>query len=343
VFAEDATEPTAKTDSGVCGPNVLYQYRDENPDDMVASGVLTIMGTGPMTDYIKTSAMEVNTPWFRSDYRYEIQKVVINPGVTTIGSFAFFNLIRCTEVVIPEGVLSIGEWAFAYAAIQSVSLPSTLLNVRHFAFRETELAKGPKSSCLGYPSIDNDAFGETSTNAELIADLDSDSIGNVGVDASGKFCEGIEWRYSGASKTLTLSSAYDGLFETTIYEMKDLSVSGEDCPWKDYLPAIEHVYITKGISNIGKYVFAGMPALESVTVGEHVKTIEARAFNGASSLKGQIDLPKATTTVEDWAFGGCTELATVYYIGSEEDWDDITIGNYNDELKNATIVYNYSE
>jgi len=310
VAAEDGAtgEPTLIA-SGSCGDKVTYEFRDDTPGDNKPSGVLTIKGEGPMADYKQIATMETDTPWYNAGYRYDIKKVVIESGVTTVGSFAFFNLIKCSEVLIPTGVVSIGEWAFAYTALTKVDLPVTLENVRHFAFYKTSLLKdGKNSTCAGFPSIDNENYGSSSTNYELVNDLDSASQGNVVVEASGTLCNGIDWKYSGASKTLTISSSYDGVMDTQIYTMIDMQITStnpEPWPWNAYMAAIEKVYITKGIANIGQYVLAALPSLKAVTLGDHVQTIETHAFDSAVSLKASINLPEATTTVENYAFGSC--------------------------------------
>ena len=45
-------------------------------------------------------------------YRNLIYKVIIEDGVTTIGSYAFADCTSLTSVVIPDSVTTIGEWAF---------------------------------------------------------------------------------------------------------------------------------------------------------------------------------------------------------------------------------------
>lgn len=338
---DDGATTTGKTASGVCGEAVTYSYYDATPGDHSPSGVLTITGVGAMYDYQQTSSMSVDTPWYEADYRFDIQKVVIMPGVTSIGSFAFFNLTKCTEVTIPLGVVSIGEWAFAYTAIKKVALPVTLKSVRHFAFFNSQLlSDGANSTCAGYPSIDNEVMGSTSTNYELINDLDAASKDNIQVEAFGQLCPGIEWRYSSSSKTLTLSSAYDGVINTTIYEMIDMQMTLENpepWPWKSYMTSIQNVYITKGISNIGQFVLAQLPALQSVTVGEHVETIERNAFNGDRLLKGNMNLPEATTTIEAEAFNGCTGPLTVITPNTQQE-----VGATFSKVGNAGVVYQFA-
>ena len=307
-----AAEPDgAKRDYGECGDNVIYEYYDETPGDNKPSGVLTIKGIGPMWDFAKVGASQVNTPWTNGGYVFDIQKVVIEVGVTSIGSFAFFNLTKCTEVEIPVGVVSIGEWSFAYTAITKIDIPATVKNIRHFAFEQSSLLSDGKknSTCAGFPVIDDIKFGATgSTNYYLINDLNSSSMGNVVVEASGNLCRGINWSYSSATKTLTLSSTYDGLTDKNIYEMIDLLPTVENpdpCPWAAYRSVIQNVYVTRGIKNISQLAFADLPALKSVTIGEHVEVIESYAFKGATTLKSKISLPEATTTVSDFAFQLC--------------------------------------
>ena len=343
VAAEDgATGEPPLIASGSCGDKVTYEFRDDTPGDNKPSGVLTIKGVGAMTDYTQVSAMVVNTPWFNASYRFDIQKVVIMPGVTTVGSFAFFNLTKCSEVVIPIGVTSIGEWAFAHTALKKVDLPATLKSVRHFAFFNSQLlSDGANSTCAGFPSIDNEKMGTTTTNYELINDLDTASKDNIIVEASGLLCEGIEWRYSSTSKTLTLSSAYDGVINTNIYEMIDLKMTAADptpWPWSSYMDSIQNVYITKGISNIGQFVLAQLPALKSVTIGDHVKTIEKNAFNGDKGLKATILLPEATTTIEDEAFMGCPGPIVVKTPNTKTE-----VGATFSKIGNNGVTYQFAE
>ena len=344
VAAEDSTDSNPSTDiidSGACGPNATYEYYDETPGDQKPSGVLTIKGVGPMTDYEKTTAQSANTPWLNKDYALDIREVVIMPGITTVGSFAFFNLTNCTSVTIPVGVISIGEWAFAYTALTRVDLPVTMQSIRHFAFYKSALlTDGANSTCAGYPAVDDTKLGSSSTNYELMNDLDLASRDNVTVEAYGELGNGISWRYSSGSKTLTLSSAYDGSIDTRIREMVDLIPTTENpnpWPWNDYKIFIEKVYITKGISNVGQYVLADLPVLKSVTIGEHVATIEAYAFQNALSLKTTVNLPESTTAIEDNAFVGCPGPVTVVTPNTRAE-----VGATFSTVGNTGVVYEFA-
>ncbi|MGN1227625.1 MAG: leucine-rich repeat domain-containing protein [Christensenellales bacterium] len=65
------------------------------------------------------------------------------------------------------------------------------------------------------------------------------------------------------------------------------------------------------------------------------------AFYGCSGLTGSITIPEGVTSIGTYAFYGCSGLTDVYYSGTEEQWNAITIGSNNTLLTNATINYLY--
>ena len=52
-----------------------------------------------------------------------------------------------------------------------------------------------------------------------------------------------------------------------------------------------------------------------------------------------ITIPTSITHIGRWAFGECDSLADVYYNGTEEQWNKISIGEANEPLLNATIHF----
>ena len=71
-----------------------------------------------------------------------------------------------------------------------------------------------------------------------------------------------------------------------------------------------------------------------------VTSIGESAFFGCESLSS-IVIPNSVTSIGEFAFLGCSSLSDVYYIGSKEQWNAISIDSNNVELKSATIHYNY--
>lgn len=89
---------------GACGDDVTWLL-DSN-------GVLTISGTGAMSDYSpKLEPGSPVAPW-RGSLQKRIQRVIIEEGVTSIGSYAFYYC-PLISVNIPYSASTIGKGAFA--------------------------------------------------------------------------------------------------------------------------------------------------------------------------------------------------------------------------------------
>ena len=85
--------------SGSCGENVSFELN--------ASGVLTITGTGPMTDYYSNTF-----PWFEK--RNDVKKVIVGEGVTSLGNYAFYQCNNLVSVSLPSTITRIGDYTFYY-------------------------------------------------------------------------------------------------------------------------------------------------------------------------------------------------------------------------------------
>lgn len=86
--------------NGTCGTGLDWT--------LSSSGVLTISGTGTMSDYSDEPGQQA--PWY--DYRNSIVEVVICDGVTNIGKDAFYLCSALGSITIPQSVGSIGNEAF---------------------------------------------------------------------------------------------------------------------------------------------------------------------------------------------------------------------------------------
>ena len=116
---------TSVAASGECGQNATWT--------LDVSGTLTISGTGKMDDYASGNTIYL-APW-RSSYEYNVKKIIVESGITSIGSGAFCSLDQAEILELPEGIVSIGDYAFdSCEKIKSIILPNSLVEIGEDAF-----------------------------------------------------------------------------------------------------------------------------------------------------------------------------------------------------------------
>jgi len=103
--------------------------------------------------------------------------------------------------------------------------------------------------------------------------------------------------------------------------------------------SLKSISIPDGVTSIGNWAFYNCTSLKSATISNSVTSIGNSAFFGCTSLKS-ITIGNGVTSIEDWAFG--SDLTSIYYCGTANEWNNISISSHNTFTKNATIYY-YSE
>ena len=146
-FIEQCDEPVV--DANKCGDNLYWAYTD---------GTLTITGTGAMYNY---DFMDNLAPW--NSVSNNIKNIVLPEGLTSIGEWAFYLCSSVTSISIPEGVTSIGVRAFCNcSSLTSISIPNSVTSVGERAFYNCyNLASVTLSTNLS--KIDKYLFGQCRT------------------------------------------------------------------------------------------------------------------------------------------------------------------------------------
>jgi len=124
-----------------------------------------------------------------------IQKCVIPDGVTTIGEFAFYYSNLSRELKLPVSLVTISNFAFSlcYSLTGILKLPERLKTIGYSAFQNCEGFSGKLIIPNSVTSIDNSAFSECSGfTGDLIIPKNVTSIGNGAFNE----CTGIEKIYS---------------------------------------------------------------------------------------------------------------------------------------------------
>ena len=127
-----------KTESSGTGTGDQASGKDGNITWRLAEdGTLYIEGQGDMPDYDG----ERKCTWSE----FEITKVIVRKGITSIGDYAFCECFYLTSVELPEGITSIGDMAFYFCShLTSIRLPEGV----------TSIGGGAFANCNGLTSIE---------------------------------------------------------------------------------------------------------------------------------------------------------------------------------------------
>ena len=300
-----------ETAYGVCGENLTWTL-DEN-------GVLTVAGTGEMTDYSPEGDS------FSYPYRQSITAVVLGAGITHIGNYAFSGCTGITAVTIPDGVESLGDFAFEGCdSLTAVTIPDSVAVVGEGVFRSCAglSTAGPVGSgcdiSFGWTEgIPTNAFWGDELTAVTLPDglrrigkyafrgcsLDSVAI-PAGVTEIGEYAFencGVPSRVDITDLAAWCGITFDNQYANPLYCAHRLYLNGTE---------ITALVVPEGVAEIGCFAFRGCTALTGVTVPSGVTCIGEGAFDSCTGLTA-VSLPAELEEIGERAFADCTGLASL--------------------------------
>ncbi len=270
-----------------------------------------------------------------------LKKVVFEEGLKKIPDYALYdsdgvNLI--CDVTIPSTVEIIGQGAFnGCSNLKSITIPNSVTNISKDAFR----------NCTNIESI-TIPNSVTSIGDYAFADCDSltsieipHTVASIG-DFTFEYCDNL----TNIEISDNVTSIGRGAFSATAYyENSD--------NWENNVLYIGN-HLIKASSNIsGSYTIKPQTKtiadyafyelhyeynITNIIIPNTVTTIGDGSFYGCNLVS--ISIPKSVKVIDNDAFEFCFNLEKVYYSGTEEEWEAISIGSSNEYLTNATIHYN---
>ncbi len=120
------TNDTVKIASGVCGRAISWSVLEDGDNT-----ILLIEGKGAMDDYRSKG----KTPFY--EFHERVTKIVVKPGVSNIGDYAFGGFVALSSVELPETIEILGSCAFSScAALKTIALPEGLRIIGPKAFEK---------------------------------------------------------------------------------------------------------------------------------------------------------------------------------------------------------------
>lgn len=250
-----AASAASSGNCGDSGSNVTWLLDD--------NGTLTISGSGKIED----CRSDIDQPWYSN--RSDITSVVIEPGVTSIGSLAFYECSNLTSITIPSGFISIGDYAFwNCTGLTSITIQNGV----------TSIGTGAFWNCTGLTSI---TIPSSVTSIGVNVFYNCTGLTDITVDSNNSsFCSESGVLFNKDKTTL-------------IYYPLGKNDSSYTIP--------------DGVTVIEQYAFYCNSKLTSVTIPSGVTSIGEMAFRECSGLTSVI-VPSSVTSIEYNAFWCCFNL-----------------------------------
>ena len=289
-----------------------------------------------------------------------LTSVTIGNGVTSIGNSAFRNCTNLTSITIPDSVTFIDNSAFeSCTSLASITLPDSAVRMEASAFRDTAYYNNSsnwenrvlyigkhlietKTSISGNYTIKAGTLtiaGGAFYQRQYITSVTiPNSVISIG-DSAFYSCTKL------ASFNVPDSVAFidsNAFYNTAYYKDSSNWENGVLYIGKHLIEARTSISgnytIKEGTLTIAGVAFLNCNKLTSVTIPNSVLSIGDFGFDYCKNLES-ITIPKSVTSIGEYAFYGCTSLKTVYYGGTNGQWEKIEIDGYNDCLLKAEIIY----
>jgi hypothetical protein len=276
----------------------------------ISSNILTISGNGAMPDYGYEGA-----PWCEHWIRFDI--VVMEIGVTSIGSCAFFDCLRFSSITIPNSVTIIGNRAFdGCQSLTSIIIPNSVTSIGTHAFYNcssltsviisnsaTSIGEWAFGGCQSLPSIN---IPNSVTNIGTSVFAACKSLTSIDVESGNITYASENGVLFDKSKTILIcypgGKAGNYVVPTNVVSIRSTAFL--------FCDAITSITITDNVINIGDNAFNGCWRLKSINIPNNIKKIDFATFYYCMSLTS-VTIPKSVTAFEDYAFSYCTSLTTI--------------------------------
>ena len=274
----------------------------ELPDGILAVGDSAFNGCTSLAqitnaDDLKTIGQDAftDTPWFTAYLKQDgliylgsilyvyngdmpaDTQITVKEGTTAIANGAFNKQSNLTSVVLPNGLTSIGDRAFAGTSLTQVTIPASVTDIGSEAFNDAKklasvtFNEGLKT--IGDSAFDGCSLLNTVALPNSLTKLGKSAFLYAGRDAAA------------ADGTLTIGT---GLTEIPQSAFMVMSKTGGA------------VAIPSGIVSIGTYAFYNT-GFSSVSIPDGVTTIGASAFASTKQLKA-VTLPGSVSTLGNNVF-----------------------------------------
>ena len=244
---------------------------------------------------------------------------VIPNGVASIADGAFAYCENLTEITIPDSVTTIEQGAFKYCiGLTTITIPESVTRISKFL-------KSPFEGCYNLSEIivdENNKVYDSRDNCNAIIETKTNTL-ILG-------CRGTVIPNGVTSVSDDAFYDCDRLFSITIPQ----SVTSIGKRAFGSCDNLSSVTITEGVTSIGESAFLNCDGLLSIRIPQSVTSIGESAFWDCDNLSYVIT--EGVTVIGESAFGNCDNLSSVIITGNGTNIGESAFGSC-EGLSSVTI------
>ncbi|MDO4933690.1 MAG: leucine-rich repeat domain-containing protein [Prevotella sp.] len=234
----------------------------------------------------------------------KVTDLIIPDGVTSIEDYAFYGLNDVASVKLPASLTKIGNNAFVgCSGLSEITIPNSVTSIGKGAFVCSDLTSAVFEDGETPLTLDVYIFASPSLERVYIGRNTDIYVGPI-VDAP---------KLSQVTIGNTVTSLGRGLFATctgltSIDIPNSVTIIGDHC--FEGCTSLTSVTIPNSVTQIGQSCFRDCTGLTSITIPNSITYIDADCFRGCTGLTS-ITIPNGVTNIIAGAFQECSGLTSV--------------------------------